>query len=301
MDPITGALLLAVAKAAGTAAGKQTVQFVGPLIGLVNAQQRVLDEVRRDTEILIKAPFLSATTYLNDADAAVEPGYRLELLLDAEAKFVEATSQLRDPLATSYAWAASALIKVYLRPEERTIIAEHFRKAYKSAVEAGEKAADSPPLNPPVWVSRPARALSWFVEGVVPLRLQWARRPRSLRTSATSSLRVPRLGGFRMETYSVTASAREREHGLGEVASHVAALSEILVGYGVARSDVPAYRFGLEADTRLTYGRRSWARTETTYWALIFEPVDTVEATSPDDRRLSDDRKRIKFELLRGS
>ena len=92
MDPLTGTLVLAVAKAAGTAAGKEAVQFVGPLIGLVNAQQKVLDEIRRDTKALFEAPYLSAKTYLNNAAAAVDPDYQRELLLAAEAKFVDATS-----------------------------------------------------------------------------------------------------------------------------------------------------------------------------------------------------------------
>jgi hypothetical protein len=299
MDPLTGTLLLVAAKAAGTAAGKEAVQFVGPLIGLVSAQQKVLDEIRRDTKALIEAPYLTAKTYLNNAAAAVDPDYQRELLSAAEAKFVDATSQLRDPLTASYAWTASALIKAYLRPAERPIIADHFMNAYRSAVQAGKITADTPPLNPPAWIARPARALSWVIEGLVPFRLQWVRRPQSLRMTAASSLKVPRLGGFRLETYTVTASALEREHRLGEITSYVAALREILLDYGQAPSDVPAYWFGLEAGTRLTSGH--WAQTETTYWALIFEPADTVDATNPAERILSEDRKRIKFELLRGS
>jgi hypothetical protein len=106
---------------------------------------------------------------------------------------------------------------------------------------------------------------------------------------------VPGRGRLGFETYTAT----ERERRIVEINSHVCALREILIGFGVTESHVPAYRVRLEAGPRVSYG--SWARTESTYWALVFEIVPSGDDIAQCDTTvmLSDARKRIKLELQR--
>jgi hypothetical protein len=55
--------------------------------------------------------------------------------------------------------------------------------------------------------------------------------------------------------------------------------------------------FEIEFDSDRVAGR-PWMQTETTYWALVFEPVDDGDEGQASVM-LSNNRKRIKFELVR--
>ena len=134
-------------------AGKELAKFVGPMIGLLDAQQKVLEEIRRNARALVERPYLEGRTYVRDASNAKDPHVQRKWLFDAEAKFVEAANQLTDPLTRSYAWTGSAVIKAHLRPGEKKVITDHFMNAYKCAVEAGRLTADTAPLNPQTRIS----------------------------------------------------------------------------------------------------------------------------------------------------
>lgn len=302
-DPLTGKLLTAAA----SAAGKQVVEFIKPLVGLMDAQQKILKEIQRDTKALVEAPLKEARIYVENAAIGKDEEYQRTLLLKAEEAFVRAASQLTDPLNESYAWTGSALIKAYFRPNEKDIIQDHFHRAYTSAVTAGEKAADPAPKEGPAWLARPSRAALWVTKGLftpsfISSELAFGRRPRSFRVSSGASLKMPGLGRFHAETYSASRPARRRENQLLEISSHIWALREILIGYGKAASEVPPYRVRLEPGPHISYGTGKWFREEVTYWVLHFESEETdddVVAGAANTVMLSDDRKRVTLALQR--
>jgi hypothetical protein len=257
VDPITGKLLEVAAKAAG----KELVKFIGPLVGLVDAQQKVLQEIQRDTKALVEAPLEEARNYVRDARDAETEENQQKFLLKAEDAFVRAASLQTDPLNKAYAWTGSAIIKAHFQPGERLIIKQHFDNAYRAAVAAGEQAADPAPKESPAWLARPSRAAFWVAKWLITpsfvrSEFTFGRRPRSIRMSTAQSLRVPGLGGFQTETYSATPPARDRESRLLEIASYVCELREILTSYGVTASDVPPYRVRLEPGPHMSYGAR---------------------------------------------
>jgi hypothetical protein len=85
MDPLTGKLLLAAAQGAG----KELVQFVGPLVGLVSVQKKVLDEIQQDVKALVAGPFEAAQEYARDALSAVSNETQEKYLMRADEQFVE--------------------------------------------------------------------------------------------------------------------------------------------------------------------------------------------------------------------
>jgi|tagenome__1003787_1003787.scaffolds.fasta_scaffold20989986_8 hypothetical protein len=297
MDPLTGKLLLAAAQGAG----KELVQFVGPLVGLVSAQKKVLDEIQQDVKALVEGPFETAQEYVQDALLAVSNETQEEYLMRADEQFVLAAAQQTDLLKKSYAWTGSAIIKAHLRPAEKAIITRHFRNAYTSGVQAGQKTADPAPKDPPGRVARSARWLGKMASSLGPARIAMGRRTQSVRVSSVMSVSVPvpRGGSLQFETYMATKSAKERERRLVEINSHVCALREILISCGVSESEVPAYRVRLEAGPRITYD--SWPHTETTYWALVFETAPSGEDIAQCDSTvmLSDGRKLMNFDVQR--
>lgn len=305
MDPMTGKLLLAVAQGAG----KELVKFIGPLVGLVDAQTKVLHEIQRDLKALIESPFEAARNYVSDAALSESKEFQQRCLLRAEEEFERAAAQQTDPLKASYAWTGSAVIKAHLRPAEKAVIRRHYYNAYLSGVSAGEQTADPAPKKLPAPVDRSIRGWLWVASRTGPARIEighwpgsaaftagWSRRSR--RSSSVISISVPIRGVLRFETYGATKPAKERERRLVEINSHVCALREILVGRGVPGSELPAYRVRLEAGPRTSGG--SWPKMEQTYWALVFEKVPDGEdiATCDSPVMLSDGRKRFQFVRL---